>query len=311
MGTRVARSRTDWTDWAAGGAAPNPRAVSPGRPAADPNGHDVTQRRKGVLDWLPPPLLGICLVIGVIGWVLFVVYAVPRWANGVRDPRCNPPQPLQPSPSASVLGLPDSAAKLSPELGISRGVAEDSISWPAGSGAPNHGAYSARSSALLHAGGGRYVPTDAVSSWIQIDGGTSVLTVCVDSSSTHGGLSNGTFAGFASIPTSDPAKTLTVREELSVQSTYVGYFWPLALFIIAFGLWLHADKLTSAPKPLAYLAVITGAGTFVGVYYGTALSNPSWGGLRSIGTLVAALFTATIGAIATVAATGSSGASTS
>jgi hypothetical protein len=140
-----------------------------------------------------------------------------------------------------------------------------------------------------------------VSAWVELDGGITVLTTCVDSGRAPR-LSNGTFAGFATIPNSDPAKTVTVREQLSVQSKYVGDFWPLGFVIVGFAVALVWDKLAGKGKTTTYLAIITGFGVFTGAYYATALSNPSWGGPKAIGTLLVALFTATTGAVAAAVA---------
>ena len=42
------------------------------------------------------------------------------------------------------------------------------------------------------------------------------------------------------------------------------------------------------------------------IYSSTALSNNSWGGLKDVGTLIIAMFTATTGAVAAAAATAGS-----
>ena len=282
------QGRADWTQGAADPAPPAP------------------DQGKGLAYWAPGWFLSTCVGGGIALTLLWAGLVVPWYVRqrSVVVRSCSAPAAFAPPPAPDVLGLPDSAAKLGPGLSIARGVAEDSISWAAGPGAPNGVAFRAGSSALLHKGGGRLVPSDAVTSWVKVDAGTAVLTTCVDSRKTGGGLSNGTFAGFVTVPTADPAKPVTVREELAVQSTYVGDFWPLGLVIVAFALALHSDQLRKSARTVAYLAAVTGAATFCGAYYATALANPSWGGPRAIGTLLVTVFTATTGAIATVVATG-------
>jgi hypothetical protein len=263
-----------------------------------------TRRSSGdiVRAWLPNNAFLWALGAWVIISVLYVALLLPIWSRASRQTNCPVPRTFAAPLTPDQLGLPASGATLAASLGIARGVVQDSVSWPAGPGAPTHVAVMADSSALLHSGGGRVVPSDAVTAWLSIDNGTAVLTDCVDSRKAQR-LSNGTFAGFASVHTTDPARTITVREQLSVQSTYAADFWVLGLLIIPFGIALAWDKLKLAGAAGRWLATIIGTATFVGAYYTSALSNPGWGGLKATGTLLVTLFTTTTGAIATAAAT--------
>lgn len=190
---------------------------------------------------------------------------------------------------------------LPPQLSVTRGTAEDSVTWPAITGAPN-GIYRAGSSSLLPEGGGRVLPSNAVLAWLEIDNGTALLTVCVDSEKAPS-LDYGSYAGFAFVPTSDPAKTLTVRQEVSVQSTYTGLFWPVGLVMVGLAVALAGQTLAQATKPVKWIALLSGIGAFSAAYYASALSNPTWGGLQAVGTLLVTTFTATVGATATAVAT--------
>jgi hypothetical protein len=254
----------------------------------------------GLKDWLPNERVARFLLAWIIGTSIFVFAVVPWWARQHRDTTCSRPQANRPVADAAWLGEPDSSARLSPKLDLTRGVAEDSVTWPVIAGAPD-GVYRASSRSLLPEGGGRVVPSQAIQAWLEVDAGTALLTVCVDSSKLS--LDHGTYAGFAFVPTSDPTKTLTVREELSVQSTYTGSFWPIGAIMVGLAIALGGEKLASASKPVKWVALATGLGAFGAAYYANALSNPTWGGLEAVGTLIVTTFTATVGATTAAAAT--------
>lgn len=254
----------------------------------------------GIRGWMPNRRSRWFLAAWFGATALFVLVIVPKWADATRQDECSSSVSPKSMTDPALIGEPTPSARLAPKLTPARGTAEDSVFWPTAAGSPN-GLFAAGSSPLLREGGGRAIPSSAVTAWLQVDNGTAVLSVCVDSFKS-GPLDHGTFAGFAFVPTSDPAKSLTVRHELSVQSTYAGSFWTVGIIMVVLGVALTGDKLARASKPVKWIAALTGIGAFSGAYYANALSNPTWGGLEAIGTLMVTSFTATIGAIAAAAA---------
>ncbi|HEV7888859.1 MAG TPA: hypothetical protein VGO92_14975 [Acidimicrobiales bacterium] len=217
--------------------------------------------------------------------------------DGHRDTYCDSTERPPADLPAATLGLPPSNATLTPEIGFQRNVGRHSTSWASGKGAPlDRRAFKASSSSLVSEGGGSVIPADAVAVWGEVQGGITTLTACVDPTWTDK-LSNGTYAGFAIIPTADNA--LTVREQVSVQAWYAGYLWPIGFVMLAIGLMFIADRLETTTKAVRWMTVATGAGAFAGTYYSTVYANPSWGGASAISAFVVTAFTATTGALAT------------
>ena len=243
--------------------------------------------------------------IGLLAWALLAagfIYVVTKFQEDQAGARkgC----PVEPGKteglSRDITGSPPADATLNAKLGPERGFAETSTSWQAGPGAADQvSTVKARSSALRRAEDGKIIPADQVTAVLEVNGGLTLLRVCIDPK--FGLFEHGSFAGFVAIPTSEPGNPLTVRTQLAVQSVYVAYFWPLIPILVVLALALSSEKLDKS-KPVRWLAMFTGIGACAGIYATSALSNPSWGGLKDAGSLVLAMFTAATGAVAAPAA---------
>jgi hypothetical protein len=278
-------------------ARPAPLAAAPPPAAAQSLSQRVLAPFQG---WVPGVGAAILLALWIVSALAWVFVIVPAWASSVKETNCYAPPNYAQLPQVATLGAPDSASTLTPALSIARGVARSSVAWAAGSGASGNGDYQAFSSELIQSGTGTTFPASNIKTWLSVSNGSAILNVCLNSSGVH--LTDGTYAGYAGVPVSHAGQVLTVREQLQVQATYTGDFWPLGLLFAALGMALVWSKLNSSSWVFRWIIFATGVGAFSAAYFGLALSDPSWGGLRAVGSLIAGSFAATAGAIATLAA---------
>ena len=251
--------------------------------------------------WLPGRSTIWLLVIVLIA-VTFLWFGRPLYLGKERS--CPIPEKLgDPQPEA-MIGNPPADATLHAKLGLSRGKAITTTSWPSGPGAPD-ATSKVRSSPLIRSVDGSVIRPESIEAALEINAGITFITVCIDDKQISDELAHGRYNGYVIIPTTDPEKPLTVRQQLSVQSAYVVVFWALPFVMVPLALAVASKKLSAQSKPARWIIALTGAGACLATFRATAASNITWGGLDDVGSLIVATFTATTGAVATAtAATG-------